>query len=82
MKDITKYTNEEKREAINQIIANERDRYILLRRTVDGASYKEIAYDPAVCLEIRQVGRIISKYTDLLAVYMRRKRIQRFFRMK
>ena len=79
MKNITKYTNEEKREAINQIIANKRNRYILLQRTIDGAGYKEIAYDPLVCLSIRQVARIISRETDRIAVYMRRRRIQRFF---
>lgn len=79
MKDIRKYTNDEKREAINQVIANKRDRYIFMLRTIDGAGYKEIAYDLNVCLTIRQVGRIISKGTNQIEAYMRRRRIQRFF---
>ena len=82
MKDIKKYTNEEKREAINQVIASRRDRYILVLRTIDGMGYKEIAYDPEVCLTIRQVARIISRGTDRIADYMRRRRIQRFFGIK
>ena len=79
MRNINAYTNDEKREAINQVISSKRDRYILLQRMVDGVLIKEIAYDPSVYLSERQVYRILKRHKPKLLVYMRRKRIKRFF---
>lgn len=59
MRDLSDYTRDERREAINQVIISKRDRRVLELRLLDGLSYKEIGDD--VCLEVRQVGNILNR---------------------
>lgn len=70
MRNLDTYTISERREAISQVIISKRDRRILELRLLDGMSYKEIAVD--VCLEIRQVGNILSRGCEKVGDYLDR----------
>ncbi len=77
MTDLSHYTRNERREAIDQVIISARDRRVLELRLLDGMAYKEIAAD--VCLEIRQVGNILNRGCALVGDYLKKKKRFRFF---
>lgn len=77
MTDLRSYTREERREAINQVIINARDRRVLELRLLDGMTYKEIGAD--VCLEVRQVGNILNRGCALVGDYLKRRKRFRLF---
>ena len=70
MRSLDTFTREERRQAIDQVIISKRDRRVLELRLLDGMSYKEIAVD--VCLEIRQVGNILSRGCEKVGDYLDR----------
>lgn len=72
MTDLTNYTIEQIREAINQVIYSERDRRVLELRLIDGRGYKEIGAE--VKLEVRQVGRVLSKGCAAVGEYLAKKK--------
>ena len=71
MTDLRNYTRDERREAINQVIINARDRRVLELRLLDGMTYKEIGAD--VCLEVRQVGNILNRGCALVGDYLQKR---------
>ena len=68
MRNLDTYTRDERRDAINQVIISKRDRRVLELRLLDGMSYKEIGLD--VCLEVRQVGKILNRGCDRVGDYL------------
>ena len=72
MRNLDSYTRDERREAINQVIINKRDRQILELRLLDGLSYSEISAYPGVCLEIRQIGNILNRGCAKVGDYLER----------
>ena len=76
MTNLDAYTRDERRDAINQVIINSRDRRVLELRLLDGLTYKEIGAD--VCLEVRQVGNILNRGCTLVGDYLDSKRRKRF----
>lgn len=77
MTDLTGYTIEQRREAIQQVIYSARDRRVLELRLIDGWGYKEIGKE--VKLEVRQVGRILSKGCASVGEYLAGKKKRRWF---
>jgi len=80
MTDLSDYTLDQRREAINQVIDSKRDRKILEMRLLDKRSYQEIGSDPEIRLEVRQVGYILSRGSAKVGDYLKGKRKRRFFR--
>ena len=74
MKNLDGYTRDERREAINQVIINRRDRLILELRLLDGLTYSEISLEPGVCLEVRQIGKILSRGCSMVGDYLERQK--------
>jgi len=72
MRNLDSYTRDERREAINQVIINKRDRQILELRLLDGLSYSEISAYPGVCLEVRQIGNILNRGCAKVGDYLER----------
>ena len=68
MRNLDIYTISERREAIDQVIISKRDRRVLELRLLDGMPYKEIGLD--VCVEARQVGKILSRGCDKIGDYL------------
>ena len=68
MTDLSHYTRDQRREAIDQVIVSKRDRLILSLRLLDGCCYQEIADE--VHLSVRQVGNIISKGSARIGDYL------------
>ena len=79
MRNLESYTRDERRDAINQVIINKRDRRVLELRLLDGLSYKEIGADAEVRLEVRQVGNILSRGCALVGDYLENKHKKHFF---
>lgn len=77
MRDLSRYTRDERREAINQVIISRRDRRILELRLLDGLSYGEISADPEVRLEVRQIGTILHRGCAAVGDYLDRKNKKR-----
>ena len=73
MTNLDAYTIDQRREAINQVIINKRDRKILELRFLDGMSYKEIGVDPEVRLEVRRVGVILNCGSAKIDAYLKSK---------
>lgn len=73
MRNLSNYTRDERREAIEQVIISKRDRRILELRLLDGMTYAEISADPQVCLEVRQIGKVLNKGCAMIGDYLDRK---------
>ena len=78
MRNLDSYTRDERREAINQVIISKRDRQILELRLLDGMTYSEISAYPGVCLEVRQIGKILNKGCAIVGDYLDRKQKKRW----
>ena len=75
MTDLTAYTMEERLEAINQVIDNERDRLVLTMRFIDKHSYAEIGEVVHLC--DRQVGHILFDGSAKVGDYLLKKKKKR-----
>lgn len=76
MTNLKSYTIDQRREAINQVIPNKRDREILSMRLIDGMSYQEIG-DKAH-LSVRRIGVILSNGSAVIGDYLESKNKKRF----
>lgn len=63
------YTNTQIKSIIDEHIHNERDRSLLKRRLVDGATYEKLSYE--FDLSVRQVKYIIYKQIDYLEKFIK-----------
>lgn len=74
LRNLDGYTRDERREAINQVIISKRDRTILELRLLDGLTYSEISLEPGVCLEVRQIGKILNRGCAIVGDYLERRK--------
>ena len=74
LRNLDGYTRDERREAINQVIISKRDRTILELRLLDGLTYSEISIAPGVCLEVRQIGKILHRGCAIVGDYLERQK--------
>ena len=79
MTNLRQYTIDQRREAINQVVANKRDREILFMRLIDGMSYQEISDE--VHVSVRRIGKILNVNCAVIGDYLdsKRKKHFRFF---
>lgn len=59
-------SNSEVQSLINEWIKNERDRYIMKRRYIDGITVEKLAEEKQVNMSVRNLAYILSKNTKLL----------------
>jgi DNA-directed RNA polymerase specialized sigma24 family protein len=64
------YYNSDAREAILEVVHNERDREILLRRYIDGRTIEELADE--FYLSVSQIKRILRRHRHAIFAYARR----------